>query len=377
MAESGRRRTDEIPKALLDEALDRDAGGFCGPTSADDWRFLFAPLGAGRSATGDLVVMAGHSLSENLLPTAVAVGRVLGVCLGIIERHAGGLERLDRLSNTLEVATAFSRTRKSGALLELVANAATKILGCERASIFLWDRYHHELIACPALGMNGNTLRLPDKAGVVGEVVQSGKPIRVDDAYRDPRFDKSVDLANGFTTRNLLCQPLRNVDGNLIGAFEALNRVNGPFTDEDAETLVQLGVPAAIALENAREREQMTRSIEQLTEQVTQGVQLVGESPAIVALRATVVRLAATDLPVLILGESGTGKEVVAQSLHFQGTRLRPPFYRRQLCRLGRDAPGKRAFRPRKRPSPMHASCGAANSSWPKGGPCFSMRSAT
>ena len=70
----------------------------------------------------------------------------------------------------------------------------------------------------------------------------------------------------------------------------------------------------------------MARSIEQLTEQVTQGVQIIGESPAIVALCATVVRLAATDLPVLILGESGTGKEVVAQSLHFQGTRSALPF---------------------------------------------------
>jgi Nif-specific regulatory protein len=174
--------------------------------------------------------------------------------------------------------------------------------------------------------VNGGTLRLPDDAGVVGEVVQTGKSVRVDDAYRDPRFDKRVDLATGFTTRNLLCQALRDTEGTLIGAFEVINRTDGPFTEDDEETLAQLGVPAAIALENAREREQMARSIEHLTEQVTQGVQIVGESPAIVALRTTVGRLAATDLPVLILGESGTGKEVVAQSLHFQGPRAALPF---------------------------------------------------
>ncbi len=282
VAESGRRGFDEIPQRFLDEVLDRDAGGFYGDSLADEWRFLAAPLGGGRSATGDLLVMAGRNLSDNMLPAAVAVGRVLGVCLGIVERHAKNLERLDRLASTLEVATAFSRTRESQPLLELVANAATRILGCERASIFLWDRYHRELVACPALGMNGGALRLPDTAGVVGEVVQSGNSIRVDDAYRDPRFDKSVDLANGFTTRNLLCQPLRDIEGNLIGAFEVLNRIDGPFTDDDVDTLLQLGVPAAIALENAREREQMARSIEQLTEQVTQGVQIIGESPAIV-----------------------------------------------------------------------------------------------
>ncbi len=326
VAECGRRGFDEIPQRFLDEALDRDAGGFFGSEMGADWRLLAAPLGPGRSSTGDLLVMAGRNLPESILSAAVAIGRVLGVCLGIVERHARNLERLDRLSSTLEVATAFSRTRESQPLLELVANAATRILGCERASIFLWDKYHHELVACPALGMNGGSLRLPDTAGVVGEVVQTGKSIRVDDAYRDPRFDKSVDLANGFTTRNLLCQPLRDIEGNLLGAFEVLNRADGPFTDEDTETLEQLGVPAAIALENAREREQMTRSIEQLTEQVTQGAQIIGDSPALVALRATVVRLAATDLPVLILGESGTGKEVVAQSLHFQGTRSALPF---------------------------------------------------
>jgi len=326
VAESGRRSFEEIPHRFLDEVLDRDAGGFHGEGLPEGWRFIAAPLGPGRSVTGDVLLMAGRNLSENLLSAVVAVGRVLGVCLGIVERHAKNVERVDRLKSTLDVATAFSRTRESQPLLELVATAATRILGCERASIFLWDRYHHELVARPALGMNGSTLRLPDTAGIVGEVVQTGKSIRVDDAYRDPRFDKSVDVASGFTTRNMLCQALRDPEGNLIGAFEVINRVDGPFTDEDDESLAQLCIPAAIALQNAREREQMTRSIEQLTEQVTQGVQIIGESPAIVALRATVSRLAATDLPVLILGESGTGKEVVAQTLHFQGPRAALPF---------------------------------------------------
>jgi transcriptional regulator with GAF, ATPase, and Fis domain len=326
VAETGRRGFDEIPHRLLEEVLDRDAGTFHSDSAVEGRRFLAAALGAGRSRTGDVLLMAGRNLTDGLLPPAVAIGRVLGVCLGIVERHAKELERIQRLSSTLEVATSFSRTRESQPLLELVATAATRILGCERASIFLWDRYHHELVARPALGMNGRNLRLPDTAGIVGQVVQTGKSIRVDDAYRDSRFDKSVDAASGFTTRNLLCQALRDVEGNLLGAFEVINRTEGAFSDEDEETLSQLGVPAAIALQNAREREQMTRSIEQLTEQVTQGVQIIGDSPAIVALRATVGRLAATDLPVLILGESGTGKEVVAQSLHFQGPRAALPF---------------------------------------------------
>src|SRR5262249_37422146 len=53
---------------------------------------------------------------------------------------------------------------------------------------------------------------------------------------------------------------------------------------------------------------------------------IVGDSPPIQALRGTIDRLAATDLPVLILGESGTGKEVAAQALHTRGPRANHPF---------------------------------------------------
>jgi DNA-binding NtrC family response regulator len=43
---------------------------------------------------------------------------------------------------------------------------------------------------------------------------------------------------------------------------------------------------------------------------------LVGDSPAMRALFARLARVAAVDVPVLILGETGTGKELVAAALH-------------------------------------------------------------
>lgn len=169
-------------------------------------------------------------------------------------------------------------------------------------------------------------LRLPDSAGIVGECLHTGKAIVVDDAYRDARFNRQVDAKSGYKTRNLLCVPLLDARGERIGAFEVINRRQGSFTAEDEESLVELGTQAAVALANTREREHLVRRHKQLTEQVTQGVELVGESPAIAALRSTVDRLANTDLPVLLLGESGTGKEVVAQSLHYRGSRRDNPF---------------------------------------------------
>ena len=192
------------------------------------------------------------------------------------------------------------------------------------------------MIACPALGVEEGTLRLADNVGVVGDVLASGESCRIDDAYSDPRFGKQVDATTGYTTKNLLCQPLKDSNGKLIGAFEVLNKNEGIFSVDDEESLTQLGVQAAIAIENTRERERLIRSHEHLTEQVTQGVKIIGDSPAIGALRDTIVRLASTDLPVLILGESGTGKEVVAQSLHYLGARADHPVCGNQLCCIDR-----------------------------------------
>jgi len=53
---------------------------------------------------------------------------------------------------------------------------------------------------------------------------------------------------------------------------------------------------------------------------------LVGRSEPMRLLLGRVARVAATDVPVLVLGETGTGKELVARAIHDSGPRARGPF---------------------------------------------------
>ena len=319
----GRQSPDSLPGELLSEVDDRRSGCYSSIVVGDDRPCLLVPLdGAGARVMG----FWGRGLTADLLPSVHVLGRAVSTGLSFVEFRQDASHRIARLKSTLEIAQTFSREREPQPLLERIAEESTRLFDCDRASIFIWDREARQLMACPALGVEGGTLWLPDDRGIVGEVIQNGSLIRVDDAYSDSRFDQSVDKSSGYRTRTLLCVPLTDADGRRTGAFELINKHDGTFSRADEEGLVEFGRQAAISIQNSREREQLVRSNRELTAQVTGDSAIIGASPAIVALHGTIERLAETDLPVLILGDSGTGKEVAAQALHYQGSRAEHPF---------------------------------------------------
>ncbi len=319
VAERGRLPQD-FDRTAIEEALDQESALAEAGTFG---KLLAVPC----PSLGPAILFAcGSRVDDARLREFLVVGRVFDRCAAQWKRNLQYENQVSRLRRTLELARTFSREREVFPLLEQSAIQAAELMQCDRASIFLWDRAERQLVACPALGIEGGRLWLPDNKGIVGEVVHSGKPVVVEDAYDDPRFDRSVDKQSGYRTRNLLCVPLVDSDGQCIGAFELINKQSGKFTSGDAAALNDLGVVVSVAIENAQERTHLIRSHQQLRAQMADKVDLIGESTAIEALRGTIGRLAPTDLPILLLGESGTGKEVVSQALHFRGPRADNPF---------------------------------------------------
>jgi len=251
---------------------------------------------------------------------------VMYEALAQVRRSAGDRRRMTQLETVLDLARQWYRGREVEELLEHMAEAATRLLGCDRASIFLWDRPNHLLVGRPALGVPGGELRIPDNRGVVGQVIQSGQPRRVDAAVEPSEIDRQVDAQLGYRTRTLLCVPLRGASGELFGAFELINKQNGAFTPDDETALTEVGGLAAMALESAQDRQQLLAANRRIAQEAADRVKLIGQSPAIEALRSIIRRLADTDLAVLILGENGTGKEVIAQAVHYWSGRRDRPF---------------------------------------------------
>ena len=77
------------------------------------------------------------------------------------------------------------------------------------ASLFIVDSEKQELWTQVAEG--ADEIRIPLTSGIVGYVAMSKEIVNVKDAYRDDRFNKSVDLRTGYRTKSILCAPI--IDG--------------------------------------------------------------------------------------------------------------------------------------------------------------------
>src|SRR3954454_14010427 len=133
--------------------------------------------------------------------------------------------------------------------LRNIAEQARAAVGADRCTIYEFLRAQNEVVARAALGLpEGEEIRLPITRGVIGFVARTGRSLRLRDVYNDPRFDPSVDQRTGYRTRSMVCVPVVAPDRTVLGAIQAINKPNGPFTDEDEQQLIRLCAQVALVL---------------------------------------------------------------------------------------------------------------------------------
>ncbi len=152
----------------------------------------------------------------------------------------------------LEISSALGTTFHIDDLLKIVVEKTTELMDAERSTLFLVDEETGELWSKIVQGTMNIEIRLKLGQGIAGWVAKTGKSLNIRDAYTDPRFNPKVDEESGYQTRNILCQPIRNLQGEIIGVIQVLNRVSGNFTDEDEYLLSAIASQAAIAIENSK-----------------------------------------------------------------------------------------------------------------------------
>ncbi len=124
--------------------------------------------------------------------------------------------------------------------LFLLTDLGKTLVNSDRASFWFWDKRKHVAWTLAALGID--TITVPENTGLVGAAMSGNEILIINNPYEDSRFNPEVDKNSGYQTKSILTMPVTNSEGVVIGAYQAINKINtdgsdGVFTEEDVKRL--------------------------------------------------------------------------------------------------------------------------------------------
>ena len=261
---------------------------------------LIAPI---RTAKGDTIGVAqmlnkiDGQFTERDLEVLQGITTQCAITLQsmqLVERIEKSRQREVEFLNIISDMTSELELNK---LLNKVMTEATRMLSAERSTLFLNDDKTRELFSHVGAGLDSFEIRLPNDRGIAGAVFSSGQTINIPHAYADLRFNPSFDKQTGFFTRSILCVPVVNKNGKVIGVTQVLNKAGGPFDAEDESRLKAFTAQIAIGLENAKlfnDVQSMKNYTESMLQSMTNGVITVDSKMKVVTCNEAAARLMGT-----------------------------------------------------------------------------------
>eukprot|EP01031_Cornospumella_fuschlensis_P028705 gene28705-34653_t len=148
-------------------------------------------------------------------------------------------------------------------IIEDVLKLVKDMLEVDRVSIYILDTsytfmYLYTLVTSDLADTNGSAspttptaasassslisgLKMPLK-GVAAYVAKHNLHINVTDAYQIEFFDMSMDIKTGYRTKQMLCVPIHNPQGEVVGVIQSINPlVKSLFSKDDEEMVAMIG----------------------------------------------------------------------------------------------------------------------------------------
>lgn len=143
----------------------------------------------------------------------------------------------EKMELLLSYASKIAHTKNLDILLFEIANMGKMLIGVDRCTVWLLDSHRNILWTKVAHGIP--KIEIPSNSGVVGECVRTASVVFSNNPYELPFFNPDVDKNTGYRTESLLTSPLFNDMGEVIGAFQCVNKMTGnrKFDNEDVKLL--------------------------------------------------------------------------------------------------------------------------------------------
>ncbi|GAB1599790.1 dual 3',5'-cyclic-AMP and -GMP phosphodiesterase 11-like isoform X2 [Argonauta hians] len=104
--------------------------------------------------------------------------------------------------------------------------------------------------------------RYPINIGITGHVATTGDILNIPNAYADCRFDPSSDEIADFKTRSILCIPIKNATGQIIGVSQLINKLDHtPFNKNDEHFFEAFAIFCGMGIDNTQMYERAMKAI--------------------------------------------------------------------------------------------------------------------
>jgi two-component system NtrC family sensor kinase len=215
-----------------------------------------------RRVLGALLVGAPSDKPAIDLDLLTAIGNQIGQALEKHHFYQQAQDRSEELAALYTISQAVNSTLDLNAILTTAMENIGQIVPVEAGSLLLLDDLTQPSKTADKQRLTFvRTMREQDAflisrtvdadQGIVGQVVQSGQALIVNDVGTYPHFYSEFDRMTDFVTRSALCVPLR-VREQVVGVIELLNKTNGLFDEWDLELVSSMATSVAVAMENGR-----------------------------------------------------------------------------------------------------------------------------
>jgi len=184
----------------------------------------------------------------------------------------------ERMAEMNRIGIALSSEHDIDKLQDLILRSCRQLTNADAATLYLVEETEdgHRMLRFAwsqthSVDVPFSTFKMPlIEKSIGGFTVLSGRPQVVEDAYNLPpdvpfAFNSSFDEQHGYRTRSMLCVPMRNHDGEIVGAIQLINakrryetkltresveREVIPFEVDHLELIQSIASQAAVALDN-------------------------------------------------------------------------------------------------------------------------------
>ena len=249
---------------------DQDAVGVATIEGTDRARsVVMVPMVAGDRFLG-VVQIEDHLRDHAFGEAQVRLLETIAAGMGVALQNARLLEETQRhareSSALSDVGRDLSATLDLATVLDRIARHAKELLGAGSSAIFLPDVGGSAHRAMVAVGDAAEEIRatvIAAGAGIIGELLQNGRPELINDTSADPRAVQ-IPGTERRSSERLMVVPL--LSGEAVQGAMAVWRTGGePFQSHELDFLSGLSRQASVALRNAQLFDETRAALERQT----------------------------------------------------------------------------------------------------------------